>query len=648
MNIGVFPVTILNRAVKSIADKIEKNDAELKKLLAIKDKSYLNFVRPYMELSYELSALFSPISHLNGVKNSEQSQRVFGKCLPLITEYYTRLAQNEEVYRAFAAICKHEELDYAKRKVLKDALLDFELSGVSLPSEKKKRVKEITVRLSILSEEFSQNLLNDTLKYKMIINDEALLGDMPESDRAAARKGGGWEFGLLPPSYIAFMTYVTDRSKREEVYRAYSTRAPQNGGIIAEILALRSELADILGYKNYAELNNKRMSAPSPETVLSFLVSLAEKCSPYAEKEAKEVKKVAAGDGISDLASYDLAFYSEKLKKLKFDFDEEETRPYFELDRVIGGLFSVLSRLFSLSFERKEIKLWDEGAAYYNIYRNGGLIGGLYADLRARGDKRGGAWMDNWHTYHKDAKGRLHLPEVMIIGNFPPAVSGQPSLLRHNDVVTLFHEMGHALHHLLSQVEEEALSGIKGVDWDTVEFPSQFLENFAYEPAVLDEVSSHIETGEKLPEELRDKIAAAKNFQTGLSFLRQLEFGIFDMLIHTKGALSESEAQEVLDQVRAKYSVFIPPRYNKFQNGFSHIFGGGYAAGYYSYKWAEMLAADAFLEFKKNGIFNRELAEGYLNTVLKFGASKKMDEIYRLFLGRDPDPSALTELYGLK
>jgi oligopeptidase A len=645
MKIGVFPTTVLRRAVKSINNKIERNNKKLEKLLAIKEKSYRNFALPYMEMTYELSALFAPVSHLNGVKNSKRSQRVFGECLPLISAYYTRLSQNEEVYKAFAAIYKREKLDFAKEKVLKDALLDFELSGVNLPKKEKERVEQVTVRLSVLSEEFNQNLINDTLKFKIFITDVALLGDMPESDKAAAKKENGWEFGLLPPSYTAFMKYVADRGKREELYKAYFTRAPQNGGLISEILSLRLELAHILGYKNYAELNNKRMSAPSAEEVLSFLTALAEMCTPFAQKEAEELKNFA---GVGAMASYDIAFYSEKLKKVTFDFDEEETRPYFELQRAVNGLFSFLNRLFGLRFEKKEVKLWDEGAAYYNLFIGDALIGGLYTDFHAREDKRGGAWMDDWHTYHKDHKGRLHLPEAMIVGNFPPPLNGAPSLLRHSDVVTLFHEMGHALHHLLSQVDEVALSGVKGIDWDTVEFPSQFLENFAYEPETLDEISSHITTGEKLPKDLRDKVTASKNFQAALFMMRQLEFAIFDMLTHVRGVTSEEGVQEILDEVRKKYAVFITPAYNKFQNGFSHIFGGGYAAGYYSYKWAEMLAADAFLEFRRAGVFNRELADAYMNTVLRLGASKKMDEIFRAFLGREPRPAALAELYGLK
>jgi oligopeptidase A len=648
MRIGNFPAAVLNRAEKSVKKKIEKNRKELEKLLAIENKSYLNFVRPYMELSYELSSLFAPVAHLNGVKNSPKSQKVFGACLPLIAEYSAELAQNEELYNAFAAINENRRLDGAQKKVVEDSLLDFELGGVNLPKDKKERAKDIAVRLSLLSEEFNQNLIDDTLKFKLTVDDETLLGKMPESDKAAAFKDGVWEFGLLPPSYMAFMTYAADRAKREEMYRAYMTRAPQNGALITEILALRGELAALLGYDNYADLNNKRMSAPSAPEVLSFLYSVADMCVPFAAAEAGELRNIARECGLENLASYDLAFYAEKLKKAKFDFDEETTRPYFEAENVLNGLFSVLNRLFGLRFHKKAIKLWDEGAAYYEVHTGDTLTGGLYTDIFARPDKRGGAWMDDYHTYHIDPGGKRHLSEVMIVANFPPPADGKPSLLHHSDLVTLFHEMGHALHHLLSKVDEAALSGVRGIDWDTVEFPSQLLENFAYEPEVLSGISSHIETGEKLPPDLRDKIALSRNFQAGLSALRQLEFGIFDMLIHSQTPLDEDGVQKVLDTVRHKYTVFMPPSYNKFQNGFSHIFGGGYAAGYYSYKWAEMLAADAFLEFKRRGIFYQPLAEAYMNTVLRLGASKKMGEIYREFIGRDPDPAALAELYGMK
>jgi oligopeptidase A len=395
-------------------------------------------------------------------------------------------------------------------------------------------------------------------------------------------------------------------------------------------------------------MNIKTMSAPSVAAINEFSRKLAKAGKPFAEKDMDEMATLAAKDGIKELRPYDTAYYADKLKKQKYDFDEEELRPYFKKEQVLDGLFAILNKLFDITFTEKQTDkpLWDDKVRFYELYVGKKLAGGLYLDLEARPDKRGGAWMNEWHTHHINAKGELHLPEAYVVGNFPVSKDGQPSLLRHDDVTTLFHEMGHALHHLLSTVDEYNVSGVHGIDWDTVEFPSQFLENFAYAPEVLDMMAKHHQTGAKLPQELRDKLVAARNYQAGFALVRQIEFGLFDMLIHME-KLDDKGVQKVLDSVRSEVAVLIPPTYNKFQYSFSHIFSGGYAAGYYSYKWAEMLSSDAYVEFMKRGVFNSELAHKYRDTVLSLGASKKMDAIYRDFLGRDPDPEAILRLAGL-
>ncbi|MDR2868970.1 MAG: M3 family metallopeptidase, partial [Deferribacteraceae bacterium] len=652
---------------KKLNTIIEENRAALKALLTIDKKTYMNFVRPFMDMDARLSDFFTPVAHLQGVKNSQASQEAFASCIEPITIYSTELGHNKDLYNAFIAIRKGStSLTAAQAKVLDDTILAFELEGVSLPDDAKERVKAINIRLGELSNDFSQNLLDATNAYKITITDPAMLGSMPESDRNVARTeymeslaegepiaASAWTFTLQMPSYIAFMTYVPDRAKREEVYKAYATRAPQNGALITEIMALRDEKAHILGCANFAEMNLKTMSAPSVAAVNEFSRKLAKAGKPFAKDDMDEMGALAAKDGVKPLLSHDTAYYSDKLKKLKYEFDEEQLRPYFEKERTLAGLFAILEKLFGITFKEKPAKLWDDKARFYELYRDKAVIGGLYLDLEARPDKNGGAWMNEWHTHYKDAKDELHLPEAYVVGNFPvsqlslrASQDGQPSLLRHDDVSTLFHEMGHALHHLLSTVDEYNVSGVHGIDWDTVEFPSQFLENFAYAPEVLDILAKHYKTDEPLPSELRDRLVAARNYQAGFALVRQVEFGLFDMLIHMQ-KLDEAGVQKVLDSVRQEVAVIIPPAYNKFQHSFSHIFSGGYAAGYYSYKWAEMLSSDAYYAFMERGIFNKELAVSYRDTVLSLGSSKKMDAIYRDFLGRDPDPEAILKHAGL-
>ncbi len=644
----------LDQLKEKVLNQIEENKKKIEELLKIEDKTYLNFVKPYQIMHVKLGLYYSPISHLNYVKNSPKTQEVYTSLLPVITEYYTNLGQDERIYKAFKEIYEKEKdsLNQEQRKVLEDAIKEFELSGVGLPEEKRNKVKEINIKLSQLQNQFAQNLLNATDSYEMIVEDFEDVKELPETDLEAAKieKDGKtvYRFTLHQPSYIAFMTYSPNREKREELYKAYVTRAPENDKILEEILALRDEKAKLLGFKNYAELSLETKMAQSPEEVISFLRKLAEKSKPQAEKEYQELNEFAKSIGFNDkVQAYDFSYYAEKMKKAKYNVNDEEYKPYFEKNMVINGLFSFLNKLFKLEFEKVDVPVWHESVDVFHIYRKGELIGRIYMDLEAREGKRDGAWMDEWVPYHEDLEGNIVPPVAYIVANFSPATEKTPSLLRPYDVETLFHEMGHALHHLLSKVKEPFVSGIAGVEWDAVEFPSQFLEQFAYEPSVLKTFAKHYKTGEEMPDEMIHRLKNARNFLSALAMVRQLEFGLFDILVHL-GRYTAEEVQKILDKVREEVAVIKPPPYNKFQWSFSHIFAGGYAAGYYSYKWAEVLSADAYFMFVDNGIYNDDVAESFYEEILTKGGSKPAIELFKAFAGREPDIDALLRLSGIK
>ncbi len=649
-----FKIDNLEQQKQDVINQIEENKRKIQELLEIENKTYMNFARPYQMLNERLNWIFKPIAHLNYVKNSELTQKVYTELLPVITEYYTSLGQNEQLYIAFKEIYEKEKksLTHAQKRVLELLILDFELSGVSLPEKEKNRIKEINLKLSDLQNQFAQNLLNATNEYELIIENFEDVKELPETDLKAAEfdKDGKkvYRFTLHAPSYLSYMTYGSNRNLREELYKAYTTRAPENEDLLEKILELRDEEAELLGFENYAELSLKKKMAPSPEKVLEFLYSLAEKTKPQGEREFEELQKFANEIGFEgNLEAFDVPYYSEKLRKERFHLNEEEFKPYFEKNSVVEGLFKFLNKLFKVEFEKVNVPVWDKSVLVYDLKRDGETFSRIYMDLESRPDKRGGAWMDDWQTGCVDEKGCKINPVAFIVANFPPATEKQPSLLRHYDVVTLFHEMGHAIHHLFSEVEESFVSGTSGVEWDAVEFPSQFLENFAYEKSVLKTFAKHYQTGEILPDEMIDKLVKAKNFQSALAMLRQLEFAIFDMLVHI-GKHTKKDVQEILDNVREKVAVIKPPKYNKFQNSFAHIFAGGYAAGYYSYKWAEVLSADAFFIFIDNDIFDEEIASKFLNAVLKQGGSKKAMDIFKEFTGREPDIDALLKLSGIE
>ena len=640
---------------KELLEKfLDENRKKINELLNIENKTYKNFVLPFQEIGESINDFLTPIFHIDSVKNSEITTKVYEECIPVISKYETEISQNDKFYYAFKDIQSKEKstLNDIQNKVLENEIRDFKLSGCHLENNKKKRLEEINLKLSELSHKFSQNLLSATKSFEMIIENFEDVKEIPTSDLELAKfeeEGKTkYKFTLQMPSYLAYITYGTSREKREEIYKAYCTRAPQNGKIIEEILALKDEKVKILGFENYAQYSLATKMASKEEDVVSFLEELGKKAKVKAKEELNEIKELALKDGITDFRSSDVSYYSEKLKKAQYDLDEEYYRPYFEQQSVLNGFFDFLHQMFNIKFTKANTPAWDEKVKVYDLSEDDKIVARIYIDLESRSDKKGGAWMNNWHTYHKNSNGEIKLPTAYIVGNFPPSTVETPSLLRHNDVVTLFHEMGHALHHLLSKIEEPFVSGISGVAWDTVEFPSQFLEYFSYDKDVLKLFAKHYQTGEVLDDEAIDKIIKAKNFQSSMATVRQVEFALFDFKVHQKLYKTEDEVQEILNSVRNEFSVMTPPSYNKFQNGFSHIFSGGYAAGYYSYKWAEVLSADAFYMFIDSGnIFNKELGLKYRDTILSKGGSYDMDKLFFDFAQREPSVDSLLKIDGI-
>lgn len=649
-----FNIDNLEKSKDNLEIKLTESKKLIDELLKIENKTYENFVLPYQEVGEKINDFITPIFHIDSVKNSETTTKVYEECLPLISMYETELSQNVNIYSALKDIHYNENstLNDIQKKVLENELRDFELSGCHLDDKKKNKLKKINLELSELSHKFSTNLLSATNAYEMICENFEDVKEIPKSDLELAKfeeeNVVKYKFTLQMPSYIAYITYGSNRAKREEIYKAYSTRAPQNGKLIEKILKLKDEKSNILGFNSYAQYSLSTKMAKKEDDVIKFLVDLAKKGENGAKSELEEIKKLAKKDGVNDFKSSDLSYYSEKLKKEKYSFDEELYRPYFEKESVLNGFFNFLNSVFEIEFKKVKVNAWDEKVNVYDIYENGNLSSRIYIDLESRKDKRGGAWMNNWHSYYVNKHNNLQLPTAFIVCNFPPSTKTTKSLLRHSDVVTLFHEMGHALHHLLSKIPEPFVSGISGVAWDTVEFPSQFLEYFAYDKDVLKTFAKHYETGEVIDDNAIDTIIKAKNFQSSLNMLRQVEFALFDFKLHQKLYKNEQEVQELMDAIRDEFSVLKPPSYNKFQNGFSHIFAGGYAAGYYSYKWAEVLSADAFYMFiESENIFNKKLALKYKETILQKGGSKDMDKLFYEFAQREPSVDSLLKIDGI-
>lgn len=644
-----FKLNHLEHFPKELEALLNRQREKIKTITDSDAVDYSDVLKPLQDLDEELSLFFTPLSHLNSVMNSEETQKAYEASLPLLSKFSSEMAQNIALFKKIEAI-KADSRE--AQKVLEHEVRGFVLSGVNLPEDKKKRMEEINLKLSELSNQFSQNLLDATNAYELIIEDEKDVEGMPQSDIDAAKEEIDgktvYKFTLQFPSYLAYMTYGPNREYRKELSKAYATRAPENAEVIDQILALKYEKSQLLGFSSYAEYALETRDASHEDDVITFLNDLADAALPQAKKELEELREYANRvDGIEDLAGYDVGYYSEKLKKEKFDFDDTMTKPYFAQEKVLEGLLYIVSELFDVTFEPADVPSWHTCVKPFDIFEEGKLSGRIYFDLEARKEKRGGAWMNDWETHYVDSKGVTHLPSAFIVCNFSPTTEKTPSLLRHDDVVTLFHEMGHAIHHLFGKCKERSVSGINGVAWDVVEFPSQFLENFAYEAAILKRFGFHYETGEPISDALMAKIKETKNFQAALGILRQVEFSLFDFVLH-QDLYQGEEIQSLLDGIREKTSLLKPPSYNKFQHGFSHIFAGGYAAGYYSYKWAEVLSADAFFSCLDNESgFNKERAKGYKEYILASGGAIEMSELYEEWLGRKADVQSLIKLYEI-
>ena len=638
----------LETFITSLKERLEENEKKVKQLLAQDKKSYKNFVKPLQMMDERLEIFFTPLSHLNSVNNTDETQKVYSQSLPIVTEYSTKLSQNLAIYKVYKEIQKNESttLNYEQNRVLELNIEHFEHSGAHLDDDTKQRLQEINIKKSELSNNFSQNLLDATNAYEYIIEKREDVEGLPTSDIETAKFDDNgitkYKFTLQMPSYIAYMTYGKNQKIRETLYKAYVTRSPQNAKIIDEILALKDEMSKLLGFKNYVEYSLAGKMAEDEKAVLGFLNNLVQNSKAQAKTELQEVQSIAS----DPLQSFDSAYYSEILKKEKYDIDEEEYRAYFEQKNVIQGTFEFLHKLFGIRFEEVKEELWDAKASSYDLYLHDKLRARLYFDLESRKGKRGGAWMHNWQAHCLNEEGVEQLASAFVVCNFPASSEKNPSLLRHDDVVTLFHEMGHAIHHMLSSVNENEVSGVNGVEWDAVEFPSQFLENFAYEPKVLRLFAQHHQTGETIPDTMIEKLVKSKNFLSASGMLRQLEFSLFDLKLHTK-AHSSDEVQGLLDSIRKETALIKTPSYNKFQNGFAHIFAGGYAAGYYSYKWAEVLSADAFFSVVDEGIFDSPTAKKYLDIVLNGGGAKSMATLFKELMGREVNPTSLLRLNGI-
>ncbi|MFZ6647345.1 M3 family metallopeptidase [Undibacterium sp. TJN25] len=636
--------------------------------------SWGNFVEPLENATEKLGRAWGIVSHMNAVVDTPALRAAYNENQPRITEFWTALGQNLALfdkYKALQADAGYAGLPQARKTIIDHAVRDFRLGGAELADDKKQRYAEIQEKQAALSTKFSENVLDATNDYGLFIeNADELKGlpdDVLQAAKTAAEKDGkpGYKFTLHFPSYFPVLQYADNRSLREAIYRANATKASElgtkpewdNTAIIAELLQLRKEEAQLLGYRNFAEVSLVAKMAESPAQVSAFLEDLAHRARPFAEKDLAELREFARDHlGVADLQSWDTTYASEKLREQRYAFSEQEVKQYFPEQKVVAGLFRVIETLFAVEIKDDVASTWHKDVKFYRIEKDGQLVGQFYLDLYARSGKRGGAWMDDARGRRRTAGG-VQTPVAYLTCNFsePAVVNGQskPALFTHDEVITLFHEFGHGLHHMLTQVEELSVSGISGVEWDAVELPSQFMENFCWEWDVLQHMTAHADTGAPLPRALFDKMIAAKNFQSGMQTLRQVEFSLFDMHLHDDfDASGTQSAQDILDTVREQVSVFNPPAFNRFQHSFGHIFSGGYAAGYYSYKWAEVLSADAYGAFEEAGAgggstLSRASGKKFQSEVLEVGGSRPALESFKAFRGREPSIDALLRHNGM-
>ena len=656
----------LSRVEAELDTLLSKNRDKIKALTKtdLAQINWANFAAPMETLSDELNQFWSPVSHLNMVQNTPELRDVYNACLPKLTEYFTELGQNKALYQAYKTLAEQDEgLDTARKEALRQNIRSFELSGVALEGDEKQRYGEISTRLSELSSKFGENVLDATRAWTKLITNEAELAGLPESalaqakQMAQAKELDGWLFTLDAPSFMPVMSYSDNRELRFEMYQAFSTRASNQGPnanefdnapLIDEMLALKKEKAGILGFDNYAELSVATKMADNGQQVIDFLEDLAVKSKPAAAQDLAELSAYVKDEfAVTELEAWDVGYYSEKLREHKYAISQEVLRPYFPIDKALAGLFKVANSLFDVKIrEEAEFDTYHEDVKLFTVSKSGVDVARFYLDPFAREGKRGGAWMDDCRCRYRMEDGRLQLPVAYLVCNFTAPIDGKPSLLTHNELTTLFHEFGHGLHHMLTQVEVLDVSGISGVAWDAVELPSQFMENWCWQEEALAFIACHHETGETLPAELLEKMLAAKNFHAAMQMVRQIEFSLFDFRLHREYQ-EGTDVQGLLDEVRSNVAVVKAPAFNRFQTAFSHIFAGGYSAGYYSYKWAEVLSADAFSKFEEEGIFNAETGLAFRNTVLENGGSRPAAELFAAFRGREPSIEALLRHNGI-
>jgi oligopeptidase A len=632
-----------------------------------------NFVEPLEDATERLGRAWGIVGHLNAVVDTPPLRAAYNENLPKVTEFWTSLGQNLALYAKYKSLKDSPQfaaLSPARQRIVENAMRDFRLGGAELSDAQKPRFAQIQEEQAALSTRFSENVLDATNAYELLVEDEARLAGLPDDVKAAARASAetegkpGFRFTLQFPSYFPLLQYADDRELRQTIYRASTTKASElganpawdNTANIDAMLKLRDEEARLLGYRNFAEVSLVPKMAQTPDEVIAFLKDLSQRARPHAEKDLSELREFArTALGIDALEAWDVSYASEKLREQRYAFSEQEVKQYFPEPKVIGGLFRLIQDLFKVTIKPDTASTWHPDVQFFRIERDGTLIGQFYLDLYARTGKRGGAWMDDARGRRSRA-GRLQTPVAYLTCNFtaPVVVDGvtRPALLTHDDVITLFHEFGHGLHHMLTQVEELGVSGISGVEWDAVELPSQFMENFCWEWDVVEHMTAHADTGAPLPRALFDKMIAAKNFQSGLQTLRQVEFSLFDMHLHHEYALqADGTVQQVIDRIRREVAVLIPPSFNRFQNAFSHIFAGGYAAGYYSYKWAEVLSADAYGAFEEaaaNGhVLGGAVGQRFLDEILSVGGSRPAIDSFKAFRGREPTIDALLRHSGM-
>ncbi len=645
-----------------IRELLADNRARIREIGATPTPSFRSLVEPLEDLQHRLSRAWSPVGHLNGVMNNEALRERYNACLPLLSEYGTDISQNEDLFRAFATVREQEagSLDSEQLAVVDHALLDFRLAGVALDGARKDRFKAVMLELSSLQSKFEENVMDATNAFSHLVTDGEDLAGLnamiiaQAKDRAVAAGQEGWLLGLDQPTYVAVLTDARSPALRQAFYRAWSTRASTTGPtpakfdntqVMEDLLRLRHEAAQLLEFPNYAAYALARRMARSVDEVLKFLRDMSAAARPAALREMAELEQFAG----RKLDAWDITYYSERLQEERYNISQEELRPYFPLPRVLDGLFRVIANLFQVTFkQRSDVPLWHPDARYYDIIGGDGkAIGGFYLDPYARPNKRSGAWMDDCVGRKELASGTA-LPVAYLVCNALPGGDGKPAQLTHDDVVTVFHEFGHGLHHMLTRVRYPSISGINGVSWDAVELPSQFMENYAWQPEVLRDITAHVETGVALPDEKIAQLLRTRSFQAGLATLRQVEFSLFDFRLHAEYDPAQgARIAEILAEVRAEVAIIKVPEWNRYANSFGHIFAGGYAAGYYSYKWAEVLSADAFSAFEEAGIYDRSTAQRFVDNILARGGSRNALDAFIAFRGRAPDIAPLLRQHGM-